>query len=105
MRRHLDVVVDLVLEEVVHLDDVGVPQPVPPEVVEHVNLQRDGAESTVARPRVDKDASLGDVLEYAFFASVAVSRQLDLPVGALAHFLEDGEVIDRLLLCGLGRLG
>ncbi len=98
VRLHLDVVVDVVLEEVVHLDDVGVPQPIPLQVVQHVDLERHRAQPPVARPRVDEDAPLRHVLEHALLAGAAVPSQLDLPVRALAHVLEDDKVVDRLLL-------
>lgn len=91
---HLDVVVDVILKEALHLDNVGVAELGLFEVVHDVNLKRHGAELPIACPCVDEDAPLRHVFEHHLFASNLVSSKFDLAVCALAHFFQDGVVVN-----------
>ena len=99
VRHHFDIVVDVVLEKVGHFDNVWMAETGFSEIIQNVNLQRYGPELSIACPRVDQNAFLGDVFQYDFVSRrILVSSKLDLAVGSLAHVFEDGKIIDRLPL-------
>jgi hypothetical protein len=62
MRYHFDVIVDIVFEEIRHLDNVGMPEPIPPEIIKDVYFQRYRAETAVTSPGVNENTFLRYIL-------------------------------------------
>jgi hypothetical protein len=95
---HLNVVVNIILEEISHLDDIWMLETVASEVIQDVDLQRHSAEPSIAMPCVDENATLGDIFDHHFPSPwFLVASQFYLAISTLPHLLENDEVVDLLL--------
>ena len=97
VRYHFNVVIGVVLEEVRHLDNVGVLETVSSQIVHDMDLQRHCPQPAIPRPGVYQNASLRDEFDDLLNTGLLVSTELDLAIRPLAHIFDDNKVTNGLL--------